>query len=627
MAAVAEGSASGRRSAIRRWHPSRRAIVLIWVVVWIVVAALPWLGISSYLERQIVLTAVLALLISGLNLTFGWSGELNLGVPAMYAAGAYVAGYLAANVINDVLVGVIAGAVAALVVGLVTGIPGLRLGGWMLAIASFFVVILIPSILQAIPSSVLGGNVGLLGIPQPQLFGIPLSSNAFFACALILTGLWFAVYRNLVKSRFGDTLVTMQQGQALLPSLGLSRYRLKLVTYAIGAIPAGIGGALLANLDRFVGPESFTLNLAIYVLAGSIFAGRKSIYPIFAAAALIQFINVQSAAFNEAGQLLFGLLLVVGGLAFAGGISGLFKRLLERFLPRADAETAEAADRAADVNFGMLQGKSLVVENVSKNFGGSVALDDVSFVARPGKITALIGPNGSGKTTMLNIVSGFYRVDSGTVRLDDVVVSSMNSARVARQGVARTFQTPQIAGGLTTAEVVASASVASSSVSLVSTIFRLPRYRRIRAAELAAADSILRSLGLERFSSQPASTLSLGTRRMTELARALASKPSVILLDEVASGLDRDEVVEMAHVLRAVSRAGAAVVLVEHNFALIRLLADSVVVLADGKVLTVGTPTEIESHPDVLRRFLGETVEYSGTSIDAPAGANSKKES
>jgi len=605
---------------------------LIWIVVVAIIAITPWLGLSPQFQRQIILTAIMVLLVSGVNLTFGWSGELNMGIPAMYAAGAYVGGYLYIHVINDVVVGIVAGGIAALLVGVITGVPGLRLGGWVLAIVSFFVVILIPSILHVIPEEIVGGSLGLIGIPVPTLFGIALTPQAFFAFVIVVTALWFAVYRNMVKSRVGDSLLTMQEGKVLAPSLGLSSYRLKLLAYAVGAIPAGIAGALYASLDRFIGPDSFTIELAINVLAASIIAGRRSIYPIIVGAAFVQFISVRSTDFAEYGQVVFGALLIVGGIAFAGGLAGLGQRVWRWIRPNrrprpiaASRRVAEEADSTFD--FSSMPGKLLSVENVHKRFGGAIALEDVSFQAQPGEITALIGPNGSGKTTMLNIVNGFYRVTSGSVSLGSEVISTLPSSAVARRGIARTFQTPIVPEGLRTVEVVASGHIASERVPLIATILRLPWYSRVRIRELAAAYAILRQLGLQEFADQPADSLSLGTRRMIELARALASNPSVILLDEVASGLDTHEVVELAKVLRTVSRAGATVVLVEHNFALVRSLADRIVVLADGQVLTSGPPGDVERHPEVLKRFLGEMAGLSGTSLGSGVAADESKES
>lgn len=595
----------------------RSAILIGWVVGVTAVAVLPFLGVSMQVQRFAILTVILALMVSGMNLTFGWSGELSLATPALYAAGAYAAGYIAIHVVNDVLIGVVAGALTAIVFGLILGIPGLRLGGWTLTIVSLFIVLLIPPIVAIVPADILGGSIGMIGIPAPRILGFLLSREAYFVVVVVIAAIWFAIYRNTVKSRVGDVLLTVQAGGALAPSLGLSRYRYKLLAYVMGAVPAGIAGALYANLDRFLGLESFGVLLAIYVLAASIVAGTRSIYAIFVGAAIIQGILMASAELTDFAELAFGTLLVLGGLVFGGGISALLAVMARRVSRRFTVQTPTPdRERESAYDFGVLNGADLTVESVSKNFGGTVALQDVTFRAKAGQVTALIGPNGSGKTTMLNIINGFYRLDSGDVRLGSTSLARLTPARVARHGVARTFQTPLVTDGLTTTETVATGSIASESVSIVATALRLPSYRRIRERELARARGIIEELGLGAVADLPASSLSLGTRRMAELARAFASDPAIILLDEVASGLDTDEVIELAKVLRTAAAAGGTVILVEHNFALVRELANHVVVLADGQVLVEGAPHDIERHPDVKERFLGDIAGFSGTSLN-----------
>jgi branched-chain amino acid transport system permease protein len=187
--------------------------------------------------------------------------------------------------------------------------------------------------------------------------------------------------------------------------------------------------------------------------------------------------------------------------------------------------------------------------------------------------------------------------------------------------VARTFQTPTIPGDMSVLDVVASSRSKARSIAPLSTILRLPRYRRSVADNRRVAARWLAILGLGPVAAEPAAAMALGTRRMIELGRALCANPALVLLDEVASGLDRDEVGELAAVLRRVRDAGATVILVEHNFSLVRSLADHVVVLAEGRVLTDGEPRVIAEHPDVLERFLGSGAGVSGTTLAEAATA------
>jgi branched-chain amino acid transport system permease protein len=187
--------------------------------------------------------------------------------------------------------------------------------------------------------------------------------------------------------------------------------------------------------------------------------------------------------------------------------------------------------------------------------------------------------------------------------------------KVARLGVARTFQTPSVPADLSVLEVIESSRIPAAKLKLGSIVFRTPKYRRSVERTRAEAVEWLELLGLDGIADQTASSMSLGTRRMIELARALSARPSLILLDEVASGLDADEVQELASVLGKVRDAGATVILVEHNFSLVQHLADHVVVLAEGSVLANGDPATVAAHPEVLERFLGTGAGISGTTI------------
>jgi branched-chain amino acid transport system permease protein len=601
------------RSTLRWARP------LGWVVVTVLVAVLPMLNVSAYWVRQVLLVAVMALLVSGLNLSLGWAGELNMGLPAMYAAGAYVTAYVASRYVNDILLCLAISAVAAVIVGLLAGAPGLRLGGWMLAVCTFMLVGLIPITLQIIPFSVLGGTSGFTGIPVPQIFGVVLGARGFFIAVIIVTSLWFAVYRNAVLSPFGRALLVLQQGPVLAQSLGLSRYGLKLTTYAFASIPVGLAGTLFAYTDLFIAPDSLGIDLILWLLVASIVAGRRSIYAVFVGVAFVQLINAESTSFGAYGDVAFGAFLLIGGLLFGGGVAGLVNRLVRRYCRRSATAVDEAAASGRSPDIPRLDGKDLRLESVSKVFGGVDAVREVSFVATAGQITALIGPNGSGKTTTLNLINGFLRPTAGRILLGDDDLTGLPAERVARRGLARTFQTPAIPRDMSVLDVVASSRINAHSPSLLSMILRLPGYRRSLAENRQIAAGSLAILGLGPVAGEPAAEMALGTRRMIELARALCAGPQVVLLDEVASGLDRDEVQQLATVLRRIRDAGATVILVEHNFSLVQSLADHVVVLAGGSVLTDGDPRTIAEHPEVLERFLGSGAGVSGTTIEDPA--------
>jgi len=583
----------------------------MWIVplaLGILVLLLPMLGVPYAIERQVQLTLILALVVSGLNLSLGYAGELALGQAAMYAAGAYTAGLLSVAGYSDILFQLAAGALAALVVGVVTGIPGLRLGGWSLAMTSFFLVLLLPDVLS-IFKEYTGGRNGLSGIQSPTILGNALSGDAYYWVIAVVVILWFAVLRNVVVSRHGTAFRVLKQSPVLASSLGISVFRMKLMAYALGAVPAGLAGALFANLDLYLSPESFAFGFATTVLAASILGGSASVYGAVVGAAILQFGLNQSREFQEYSLIFTGAFLIIGGVLLTGGLAGLFRKIIRRLDARAAAEKGVATPVTVPghdfIDLEGFRGKRLTVSGVTKTFGGNRALGGVSLTAEPGKVTALIGPNGSGKTTLLNMVCGFYRTDEGTIELEGKALHRSTPTQVARAGVARTFQTPNIPDEITVLDAVIAGRYTAQRASVVSAILRLPSFRRTRAGDLREAERVLELCGLADLKAAEAVSLPLGQRRMLEVARSLISQPGVLLLDEVASGLDEDEVERLAEVIRKVARAGGTVVLVEHNFQLVLSLADDIYALAHGEVMAHGTPAEIESNERVLSEYLG----------------------
>lgn len=601
---------------------SRRAprplpVLTGWILAIVAVSSLPFLGLGDSWTRLIMLTLILALVVSGLNLTFGYAGEFGLAQVAIYAAGAYTAAFLATEVVNDLIVILLLAVLSAVIVGLITGAPGLRLGGWTLAITSFFVVLLIPSVIKAFGDT-LGGLEGIQGIPMPAILGLELDNRQFYLFIVLLTAGWFAVFRNLVKSRYGSELLVLKQSPVLTSALGASPYWAKLKVYVIAAIPCGIAGVFAAYLDSFISPVSFGLDHSIVILAASILGGPMSIFGAFVGAAIMQFGPLRLAAFDQFSMIAYGLFLVIGGLLLRNGVVGLSSQLARRLQHHGAAPAVATPEPTATAGLPHVHGERLQITGISKRFGGNQALQAVSLSAQPGQITALIGPNGSGKTTLMNVISGLHRPDTGTIVLGDTRISGLPAFRVSRLGVGRTFQTPLIPQSLTVREVLLTGRLASHPVRLVRTALRLPKHWRETADNADFSHRLLQSIGLQHVADRPASELALGTRRMLELARAIAGGGSLVLLDEVASGLDEDDIRVLIAVLQQMRQAGLTVLLVEHNFTLVRSIADHVVVLAEGTVIAEGPPDEIVAHPEVVRSYLGESTELSGTRV-APA--------
>ncbi|MCW2757377.1 MAG: branched-chain amino acid transporter substrate-binding protein [Nocardioidaceae bacterium] len=588
------------------WQRPGLARPAVWVVITALVAALPTFGLGPSDVRQIVLILMLSLVVSGLNLSFGYTGELSFAQPAMYAIGAYATTVIALHVVNDVLVALVVSCVAGFLLGMVSGIPGLRLGGWVLAIASLYLVLLVPDVVSLFDRWT-GGFQGIGGIPLPQILGRELDANGFFVLVVVVSSAWFALFRNLVVSPWGNSLSVVRHSPVLASSLGISVYATKLKAYAISGLPAAIGGTFFAYLDGFVAPNIFDTQLAIVILSASILGGSRSVFGAFAGAALLQLGPLRSTAFGDYAFIAYGAFLILAGVALRGGLVGLFRTIRGRLPSRRPTVPTTAASRTGrrTITLPPMVGKPLTISGISKSFGGNAALSDVSFSVAPGEVVALIGPNGSGKTTLLNIISGYYRADAGAITVGEDDVTGRGTHRIARAGIARTFQTPLVPD-LTVREAIATARLRINRVSVLETMLRLPRHHRAVRDNHRVGAEIIEALGLGDVADSPAQSLPLGTRRLLELARSLAGQPAILLLDEVASGLDDEEIEELSRIIRAVRENGGSILLVEHNFPLVQSLADRVVVLSRGTVVTVDDPMTVARHPEVLEHYLGQ---------------------
>jgi branched-chain amino acid transport system permease protein len=580
-------------------HVLARAWVLP-LTLWLVVLLLPLVGLSAYSQRQVALIAVYAMVTAGLNLSFGYAGELALGQVAVMAVGAYATQIAASHGYTNILLGLGASAVVAAVLGLVTGVPGLRLSQWALGLVSFFLVLLLPSLVQ-VSEGQTGGLIGTT-VPLATFFGTTLASTTqLYVLAVVVTGVWFVVFRNLVSSRYGQSLKSLHRSPVLTESLGTSSRRLRLSAYVVGAVPAGLAGCLYAHLASYLSPVPFAIELVIAMIAASVVGGAASVYGAIAGATLLVLGPVQADAFESYSVVIYGLFLLLAGAFFSQGLAGLARSAVARWGP---APVPRVGSAVPDSEL-TAPGGRLVAEGVAKSFGGVAALQDARLDAQPGQITALIGSNGAGKTTLLNTISGLVRPDRGTVTIDGEQVHGLAPYQVARRGVARSFQTPLIPDEMTAEEVVVSGCGLDGRWHLIASVLRTPGFRaeRRRAQELATA--LLGLAGLADRGVVRAKDLPLGSRRLLEVLRCVAGRPRVILLDEPAAGLDDDALEKLGALLRHLRDAGATLVVIEHNVSFVLGLADRAYAMELGRTIADGTSAEVRSHPEVIASYLG----------------------
>lgn len=578
------------KCTIERLIFDRRLSWLVGIIVLVLVALLPWIQRSAFVVEEASVILIYALIIGGLNVAYGYAGELALGQIFMFAVGAYIGGYLDIHGQGDILIDLIAGGVGAGLIGLIAGLPGLRVGRYAFAMVSFFLIIILPNV-TGILSSETGGSQGMVGIQSPTIFGLSINSKMLLVVIAVIVAAWYGVIRNIRYSPIGDQWRIVKADFRLAESLGIAVNRVRLEIYVIAAISAGVGGVLFSYLYQVVFPASFSLTEGISIFAGGLIGGAESIYGSLIGGLFVQGVPLVTTSFSTYSPFIFGAILLIAGLALRGtGIVGLIKKypVVSRHYDKwEDYHRTSPANLIRDMK--VAQKSSLIlIDNVSKTFGGIVALDQVSMKFAPGTISAIIGGNGSGKTTLLNLISGFYRADSGAIKINDLNVTKLQAWKVARLGIARTFQTPKIPAGMSVLEVVAAGK--REAMGLRQTwkiVTRRKNYRESQKDQIGVALEVLELLGLENDAGKEADKVPLGTRRLIEVARALASRCGVICLDEPAAGLEVGEVDELAKVLINLRGRGITIVLVEHNIPFVERVADTIIRMKEGKVIGI----------------------------------------
>jgi branched-chain amino acid transport system permease protein len=542
-------------------------------------------------------------LVSGLNLVVGFAGQIAIGWVALLTLGAYATSVLAAGNVTPALPPYLALAIAAAIggaFGLIVGLPALRLRTFYFAITTLGFATIVTQVALAW-QSVTGGGVGVAGPIFPPPFSSPWGFYYFcFGLAAICT--WMTM--NVAASRFGRALTAIRDAEVAAEASGIAKPGLLAAVFVFSGAVAAVAGGLFASLQSYITPDAFTFDLSVLFFIAILIGGRGSILGPLLGTILLTVLPEFAAPLVAWSTFLYAALLLVIVLAMPGGIAEILdfknRRPLEShraIIPRPDLlpRLLGAAPVAG----------ALTLERVALSFGGVQAIDGLDLEIRPGQVHGLIGPNGSGKTTTLNVISGYYAPQRGTVSLNGAALPSFARHRRAHMRIARTFQTPRIVGSASVLQNVMIGGTIDGTGTFVESLLSLPRHRRDEATLHGTAMLALTAVGLERLAPVRADRLQHSELRFTEIARALMLRPAFLLLDEPAAGLSAEEIARLGALLVAIARAGTGVLVVEHHPDLIFDICHRVTVLNLGKTLAAGTPAEIRSHREVVNAYLG----------------------
>lgn len=582
----------------------RRQVPIILFSVW--VAAAPWI-VPEFHVTLLNYIGLATLVVIGLVLLTGIAGIISFGQQAFVGIGAYTTAVLTTTTGASPWLTLVASLVLVAAFGALLGSMTLRLSGHYLSIATIAWGIAIYYVFGNLPG--FGQYSGINGIPPITVASLPLDTATrmyYLIWLFVIVALWGAL--NLLESRTGRALRALRFRSVMAENFGVDTARLKFLIFFHAALLAGLSGWLHAHFLRFVSPHGFGVNAGIDYLFMAVIGGVNHVWGAIVGTSILTMLRewlkvILPDAIQQSGNyelVVFGILMFLLLQHTRNGVLPMLTQWLPPRVPAMPSASAEPLPRRDRPESGSVL---LEVDEVEVRFGGLKAVNRVSFSLNAGEILGLIGPNGAGKTTMFNLITGVRPADRGQVRFLGRRIDRLDSRHIAGYGLARTFQHVHLVSTMSVLDNVAIGAHLRGHSGSVSAMLHLER----RENERLRAEAVrqLQRVGLGEHLHEAAGNLALGQQRLVEIARALASDPVLLLLDEPAAGLRYGEKQALAELLRRLREEHMSILIVEHDMDLVMGLVDRLVVMDFGEKLAEGEPHAIQADPAVLEAYLG----------------------
>jgi len=573
----------------------------------------------EYLSHTLNLAFIFVILTVSLNLILGYGGMASMAHAAFFCIGGYVSTIVTMNFGWNFLVGVPIAIIATAAFGGILAAPFIKVQEEYLILFTIAFQMVIFHLMLSL-YNITGGDSGIFGVPSPELFGFAIETPVHFLPFMALfVVLVYWVCLKVTKSPFGRVLKGIREDEQVVSSLGKNVIKFKVIIFMVGTGIAAGAGSIFAHYTQFISPAIGTLDESILIIAMVVLGGTANLWGSAVGAFLLiiipeilNFLPGASALIVPLRGFIYGVLLILFMRFRPEGLVPEYFHLKKakkaRFLEEArpyNAESGKSSQDTSEVETFSDHSPILEVKGVSKSFGGLKAVDNFVMNLEKNKITALVGPNGCGKTTVFNLVTGFLKPDNGQIFFQNKDLTNLPAYKMPHKGIVRSWQDVRVFQGMTVLDNLLIARQNQSGESLIKLFFMPWQVKKEESANLRKALSYLEKFGLREKALEVAHNLSYAEQKLLAVARLLTTEAEILLLDEPSSGVDPNWVEQFMDIIKELSRSGKTICIVEHNLEVVRGVSDTVYFMAEGRKIAQGTAEELMADPELGEIYFG----------------------